>query len=165
VATDLAPVLANVILEVLSVPFHHTQRYANYRVECDHGRLNARLRPMRGLKSDGTARVIIRGHAFLQSLGGSAATERALPCAPLTQAAQASGMTRNTPRFESVVIRMLLQVDVGHNEGLHLAGCRSARPCAPEPKTRTPIQTQVRRIQFQMSDVESTKPATVNQWR
>ena len=33
-----------------------------------HGRLNARLRPMRGLKWDGTASVIIEGHAFIQNL-------------------------------------------------------------------------------------------------
>jgi transposase-like protein len=67
-ATDLAPVLAHVIAELLPAAFHHTQQYANNRVECDHGRLKARLRAMRGLKTDRTARVIIGGHAFLQSL-------------------------------------------------------------------------------------------------
>jgi transposase-like protein len=45
-----------------------TDRYANNRVECDHGRLKARLRPMRGLKQDRCARVIIVGHGFLQNL-------------------------------------------------------------------------------------------------
>ena len=68
VATDLAPVLAQVIAELLPAAFHHTQQYANNRVECDHGRLKARLRPMRGLKTDRTARVIIGRHAFLQNL-------------------------------------------------------------------------------------------------
>jgi transposase-like protein len=68
VATDLAPVLAQVIAELLPAAFHHTQQYANNRVECDHGRLKARLRPMRGLRTDRTARVIIGGHAFLQNL-------------------------------------------------------------------------------------------------
>jgi DDE domain len=34
----------------------------------DHGRLKARLRPMRGLKRDHTARVIIRGHALMQNI-------------------------------------------------------------------------------------------------
>jgi transposase-like protein len=68
VVTDLAPVLAHAIAELLPAAFHHTQRYANNRVECDHGRLKARLRPMRGLKTDRTARVIIGGHAFLQNL-------------------------------------------------------------------------------------------------
>jgi transposase, IS6 family len=42
--------------------------YANNRVECDHGRLKARLRPMRGLKQDRSARVIIAGHGFVQNL-------------------------------------------------------------------------------------------------
>ena len=41
---------------------------ANNRIECDHGRLKARLRPMRGLKTDRTASVVIRGHAFLQNI-------------------------------------------------------------------------------------------------
>jgi len=44
------------------------RQYANTRVECDHGRLKARLRPMRGLKTDRTATVIITGHAFIQNL-------------------------------------------------------------------------------------------------
>jgi transposase-like protein len=42
--------------------------WAAAQVECDHGRLKARLRPMRGLKQDRSARVIIAGHAFVQNL-------------------------------------------------------------------------------------------------
>jgi transposase, IS6 family len=38
------------------------------RVEADHGRLKARLRPMRGRKQDRSARVIIAGHASIQNL-------------------------------------------------------------------------------------------------
>jgi transposase-like protein len=34
----------------------------------DHGRLKARLRPMRGLKQDRSARVIVAGHGFVQNL-------------------------------------------------------------------------------------------------
>jgi transposase-like protein len=34
----------------------------------DHGRLKARLRPMRGMKTDRTANIVIRGHAFVQNL-------------------------------------------------------------------------------------------------
>ncbi|MGH3701891.1 MAG: DDE-type integrase/transposase/recombinase, partial [Pseudonocardiaceae bacterium] len=30
--------------------WHHTEPYANNRIEADHGRLKSRLRPMRGLK-------------------------------------------------------------------------------------------------------------------
>ena len=40
----------------------------NNRVECDHGRLKARLRPMRDLKHDYSARVIVAGHGFVQNL-------------------------------------------------------------------------------------------------
>jgi len=68
VITDRAPALANVIDELLSAAFHNTERYANNRCEADHGRLKARLRAMRGLKTDRTARVVIRGHGFVQNL-------------------------------------------------------------------------------------------------
>ncbi len=54
--------------EVLFDVMHNTEQYANNRVETDHGRLKARLRPMRGLKRDRTASVVIRGHAFIQNL-------------------------------------------------------------------------------------------------
>jgi hypothetical protein len=37
-------------------------------IEADHGRLKARLRPMRGLKQDRNARVIIAGHALVQNV-------------------------------------------------------------------------------------------------
>ena len=47
---------------------HDMTVHANNRVECDHGRLKARLRPMRGLQTDRTATVVIRGHAFVQNL-------------------------------------------------------------------------------------------------
>jgi transposase-like protein len=68
VVTDVAPVWAHVMAELFPAAFHHTPRYATNRVECDHGPLKARLRPMRGLKTDRTATVIIVGHAFLQNL-------------------------------------------------------------------------------------------------
>ncbi len=48
--------------------FHDTVQYANNRIEADHGRLKARLRPMRGLKRDPTERVVIRGHALMQNI-------------------------------------------------------------------------------------------------
>jgi IS6 family transposase len=68
VITDRAPALANVIEGLIPAAFHNTGQYENNRCECDHGRLTARLRPMRGLKSDRTAIVVIRGHAFNQNL-------------------------------------------------------------------------------------------------
>ena len=68
VTTDRAPALARVISELLPLALHDTTQYANNRVEADHGRLKARLRPMRGLKRDGTANVVIWGHALIQNL-------------------------------------------------------------------------------------------------
>jgi len=68
VTTDLAAPLLRVVDEFLSDALHDTTQYANNRVECDHGRLKARLRPMRGLRTDRTATVVIRGHAFVQIL-------------------------------------------------------------------------------------------------
>src|SRR5262249_28029381 len=40
----------------------------NNLVEADHGRLKARLRPMRGLKRLASASTIAAGHAFVQNL-------------------------------------------------------------------------------------------------
>ena len=68
VITDRAPALANVIEDLLPAAFHNTGQYENNRVERDHGRLKARLRPMRGLKTQWSASVVIRGHAFVQNL-------------------------------------------------------------------------------------------------
>ena len=66
--TDHAATYPMVLEELLRAPWHRTERYANNRVECDHGRLKSRLRPMRGLKRDHNASVIIAGHAFVQNL-------------------------------------------------------------------------------------------------
>jgi transposase-like protein len=68
VVTDRAPALSHIIAELLPTAFHNSTQYANNRLECDHGRLKARLRPMRGLKTDRTASVITHGHAFIQNL-------------------------------------------------------------------------------------------------
>jgi IS6 family transposase len=68
VTTDLAPTYPMVLEELLPSAWHRTDRYANNRIEADHGRRKARLRPMRGLKQDRSARVIIVGHSFMQNL-------------------------------------------------------------------------------------------------
>jgi IS6 family transposase len=68
VVTDRASALRAVIEELMPDAFHNTEQYANNRIEADHGRLKARLRPMRGFKRDQTARVIMRGHAFMQNM-------------------------------------------------------------------------------------------------
>jgi transposase-like protein len=68
VTTDLAAPLLRVVDDLLPEVLHDTTQYANDRIECDHGRLKARLRPMRGLRTDRTASTVIRGHAFIQNL-------------------------------------------------------------------------------------------------
>src|SRR6266705_2326487 len=68
VVTDQAAAYPAVLDELVPAAWHRTEQYANNRVEADHGRLKARLRPMRGLKQDRSARVIIGGHAFVQNL-------------------------------------------------------------------------------------------------
>jgi len=68
VITDRAHSLVRAIAELLPVALHDTTQYANNRVEAGHGRLKARLRPMRGLIRDRTASVVFRGHAFIQNL-------------------------------------------------------------------------------------------------
>jgi transposase-like protein len=68
VTTDQAATYPIVLDEVVPAAWHHTEQYANDRIEADHGRLKARLRPMRGLKPDRCARIIIAGHAFVQNV-------------------------------------------------------------------------------------------------
>jgi transposase-like protein len=68
VVTDRAWTLLTAVDELMPAAFHNTEQYANNRIEADHGRLKSRLRPMRGLKRDHSARVIVRGHAFMQNL-------------------------------------------------------------------------------------------------
>ena len=68
VATDVAPVYPRVLDELVPADWHHVEQYKNNRIEADHSRLKHRLRPMRGLRTDRTAQVIITGLAFLQSL-------------------------------------------------------------------------------------------------
>jgi transposase-like protein len=68
VTTDRAPAYVRVLDEVLPGACHIVEQYANNPVESDHGRLKARLRPMRGLKRLRSARVISTGHAFVQNL-------------------------------------------------------------------------------------------------
>jgi transposase-like protein len=48
--------------------WHHVEQYANNPIEADHGQLKHRLRPMRGLRTDRSAQVVIAGHAFVQNL-------------------------------------------------------------------------------------------------
>jgi transposase-like protein len=68
VVTDKAPAYPRVLDEPVPAAWHHVEQYENNRIEADHSRLKHRLRPMRGLRSDRTAGVIIAGLAFMQNL-------------------------------------------------------------------------------------------------
>jgi IS6 family transposase len=57
-----------VLDELVPSALHTVEQYANNPIEADHGRLKARLRPMRGLKRHRSARTLAAGHAFLQNL-------------------------------------------------------------------------------------------------
>jgi transposase-like protein len=68
VITDKAAAYPAMLEELLPGAWHRTDRYANNHIEADHGRLKSRLHPMRGLKQDRSARVVIAGHALVQNL-------------------------------------------------------------------------------------------------
>jgi len=81
VTTDRAAAYPRVLDELLPAARHVVEQYAT-RVECDHGRLKARLRPMRGLKCRRSAIVLAAGHAFVQNLRRRGHYELALDVAP-----------------------------------------------------------------------------------
>jgi len=68
VVTDKAATYPIVLDELLPAAWHRTDRYANNYIEADHGRLKSRLRPMRELKQDRSARVVVAGHALVQNV-------------------------------------------------------------------------------------------------
>jgi len=57
VTTDRAPAYPRVLDELIPSALHTVERYANNPAEADHGRLKARLRPMRRLKRHRSART------------------------------------------------------------------------------------------------------------
>jgi IS6 family transposase len=68
VTTDKAGPSLRVLAEVVPTAAHVTDQYSNNRIEADHSRLKARVRPMRGLKRLRSAARIAAGHAFVQNL-------------------------------------------------------------------------------------------------
>jgi len=82
VTTDRAPVYPRVLDELVPSALHIVEQYANNPVEADHGRLKARLRPMRGLKrhrSGGSSRPVMPS-----SRTCAAATTTLPPTSPIT---------------------------------------------------------------------------------
>ena len=68
VVTDRAGAYPRVLEELLPAALHDVEQYANNKIEADHGRLKARLRSMRGLKTATGMRRIAVGHAFVQNV-------------------------------------------------------------------------------------------------
>lgn len=52
VVTDAAPVYPGVLDELVPSAWHHVERYANNRIEADHGQLKRRHPSRRGLRPD-----------------------------------------------------------------------------------------------------------------
>jgi transposase-like protein len=68
VVTDAAAIYPGVLDELVPSAWHHVEQHANNPIEADHSQLKHRLKPMRGLRTDRTAQVLIAGHAFVQNL-------------------------------------------------------------------------------------------------
>jgi transposase-like protein len=69
VVTDKAATYPTALGELLPAAWHRTDQYANNHIEADHGRLKARLGPMRGLKQDRSAEVVIAGMPSYRTCG------------------------------------------------------------------------------------------------
>jgi transposase-like protein len=68
VITDRAPTYPRVLDEMWPAAWHHSEQYANNRIEADHAQLKRRLRAMRGIKTMTGLRTLASGHAFVQNL-------------------------------------------------------------------------------------------------
>ena len=68
VITDRAPAYPRVLDQLWPAAWHHTEQYANNRIEADHAQLKHRLRAMRGIKTMTGLRILAAGHAFVQNL-------------------------------------------------------------------------------------------------
>ena len=67
-STDQAGPYLRVLDKLVPTAAHVTEQFSNNRIEADHARLKARLRPMRGLTHLRSADVVASGHAFVQNL-------------------------------------------------------------------------------------------------
>ncbi|ONH22618.1 IS6 family transposase [Frankia sp. CcI156] len=68
VTTDKAAVYPRILDELVPEACHVDAARENNRIESDHSRLKARLRPMRGLKRLRSVQTISAGHAFVQNI-------------------------------------------------------------------------------------------------
>ena len=103
VTTDLAAPLLRVVDDLLPEVLHDTTQYANNRIEWDHGRLKARLRPMRGLRTDRTASVVV--HAVMHSSRTSGAATTNSVSKPAGRACVSRPHSMNSPERSDVSSR------------------------------------------------------------
>ncbi|MCK9876962.1 IS6 family transposase [Frankia sp. Ag45/Mut15] len=68
VTTGKAPVYPRILDELLPEAWHVDAARENNRIEADHGRWKARLRPMRGLKRLRSVQTLSAGHALVQNI-------------------------------------------------------------------------------------------------
>jgi transposase-like protein len=67
IITDRAPTYPACSTRCGPAVWHHTEQYANNRVEADHAQLNRRPRDARNQDRD-RARIVAAGHAFVHKL-------------------------------------------------------------------------------------------------
>lgn len=79
VTTDRAPSYPPILDELVPTALPDMKRYAN-RVEADHGRLNAKLRPMRGLKTFRSARILATGPGARRAAARAARARSTMHC-------------------------------------------------------------------------------------
>jgi len=94
VTTDRAPAYPRTLDELIPSALPTVERYASNPVETDHGRLKARLRPMRGLKRHRSARILTTGQASVQNLMGAATMNSPPTSPPITRSPQHSTSSR-----------------------------------------------------------------------
>jgi transposase-like protein len=68
IITDRAPTYPRVLDQMSPAVWHHTERYANNRVEADHAQRKRRLHAMRGIKTLTGLGTVAAAHAFVQNL-------------------------------------------------------------------------------------------------
>jgi transposase-like protein len=68
VITDRAPTYPRVVDDMWPAVWHHTEQYANNRIEADHAQLKRWMRQMRGIKTMTGLAVLAAGHGFVQNL-------------------------------------------------------------------------------------------------
>jgi len=106
VTTDRAPAYPRVLDELIPSALHTIERYANNSVETDHGRLKARLRPMRGLNAAGSREFLPPGmrssRTFAAATMSSPSTSR-----PATGSAKSSTSSRRPSDQLAVLVSTL----------------------------------------------------------